>query len=119
MQDSIRIKTSLLLYEIDECIKDDLAHTEAHKLPIVAIYVLNELYYKDSQRTSDLAAAVGNMSSSFSWIVNRLEDEGFVARVQNANDRRSPLVCLTAKGSKVKNAIRAAIANAEVRYGGG
>lgn len=119
MPENIRLTTALRLYEIDESIKDDLAHTEAHKLPVVAVYALNELYRKDGQCTSELGTAVGNLSTSFSWIINRLESSGFVVRDENANDRRSPLIHLTAKGKKIQRAIEHALANAEVRYGGG
>ena len=44
MTDSTWLKTSLLLSEIKECIKDDLAHTDARNLPTMAVYVLAELY---------------------------------------------------------------------------
>lgn len=119
MSDNIRLTTALRLYEIDESIKDDLAYTEAHKLPVVAVYALNELYRQDGQCTSELGTAVGNLSTSFSWIITRLESDGFVARIENTNDRRSSRVHLTDKGKRLQRAIEHALANVEVRYGGG
>jgi len=119
MTESIWIKTSLLLSEIKDCIKDDLAHTAACNLPVMAVYTLGELYKKDGQQTIELSIAAGNITTSFTWIMNRLETEGLIKRVSEKNDNRTKLVYLTSKGKQLQTVIENAIGNAEVRYGGG
>ena len=119
MSDNVWLKTSLLLSEIEDCIKEDLSETDAAGLPVMAIYALCELYERDGQRTFDLSMAVGNLTTSFSWIVNKLEKQGFIKRIINENDRRSSRLWLTPKAIETRKMIEQAIGNAEVRYGGG
>lgn len=107
-----------MVKEIETCIKDDLAHTPLHSLPMQSIYALAALYEEDNQRASDLALAVSTPSTSFTPILDKLEKLGLIERVPHARDRRSILVCLTKEGKKYKDVIEGAIGNAEVRYGG-
>ena len=119
MTDSIWLRTSLLLTEIEDCIKDDLLHTELHDLSIKCVFTLYQLYRHDGQRLSDLAVSIGNMTTTFSWVVNNLVSHGLVERRDNLNDRRSPLIYLTVKGKRLRAVIVNAIGNAEIRYGDG
>lgn len=119
MTDNVWLRTSLLLSEIKDCIKDDLAATPARGLPIMAIYTLAELYKKDGQQTIELSTAVGNITTSFTWIVNSLEQKGLIKRIPAKEDNRTKFVYLTEKGKQLEAVITNAIGNAEVRYGGG
>jgi len=116
--ESIGIKTAQLLTEIGQSIKDDVAHTILHKLPLTSIYVLAALYTQDNQRASDLAKELKVAATSFTPILDRLETLGLVERHPHPTDRRAILVKLTKEGQKFRAVVKSAIGNAEVRYGG-
>ena len=115
---NIGIVHATMVKEIATSIKDDLAHTILHALPINSIYALAALYEQDNQRASDLAKKIGAQATSFTPTIDRLEALGLVERVPNANDRRAIIICLTKDGKTYKAAVQQAIGNAEVRYGG-
>ena len=113
------LKTSQFLFDIEKCIKEDLAETSAQHLSVQAVYVLAALYKKNNQRPSDLASLIGVHATSFTPILDRLEIAGLILRVINKADRRSILISLTHKGHELQTVVENAIGNAEVRYGGG
>jgi len=114
---SIWLKTSLFLKDIEKCIKEDLEKTEAGTLSITAIYVLAALYAQDAQRPVDLVKAIGIPVTSFTPILDRMEDLRLIKRSANKNDRRSILVSLTVKGRALQQVIENAIGNAEDEWG--
>lgn len=113
------LKTSHFLREIEHCIKEDLANTEAGNLSIVSIYILAALYERDGQRPMDLATATGTAATGFTPILDKLVNANLVMRAVNKKDRRSILIYLTSKGKQLQTVIENALGNAEVRYGGG
>lgn len=116
--ESIGIRTASLLGEIGQSIKDDLAHTVLHDFPLSSIYVLAALYGKDSQRASDLAKALKVPATSFTPVLDRLQNARLVSRSPHDTDRRSVVISLTPAGQKLQRAVLNALGNAEVRYGG-
>lgn len=116
--ESIGIKTASLLTEIGRAIKDDLAHTVLYNFTLTSIYVLAALYQKDEQRASDLAKVLKVPATSFTPVLDRLENAGLIFRTPHSVDRRSVVIALTPEGKKLKRAVENAIGNAEVRYGG-
>ena len=119
MTSSTRLRTLKFLHEFERSIKDDLIHTDANKLSVNAVYVLNALYQRDGQRPSDLATAIGMTQTSFTPTIDMLERNGLTERRSNETDRRSILIYLLMDGKRLQKVIEAALANAEVRYGGG
>ena len=65
------------------------------------------------------AAAIGMTQPSFTPTIDMLERNGLTERRSNETDRRSILIYLLMDGKRLQSAIEAALANAEVRYGGG
>lgn len=117
--ESIGITTASLLREIEKSIKDDLAHTVLHDFPLASIYVLAELYGKETgRRASDIARALKVAPTSFTPVLDRLENAQLIAREAHPADRRSVVITLTPEGLKLQRAVENAIGNAEVRYGG-
>lgn len=116
--ESIGIRVASLLGEIAQSIKDDLAQTVLHDFPLSSVYVLAALYRKDSQRASDLAKELKVPATSFTPVLDRLENAQLVARTPHGTDRRSVVISLTTGGKKLQRAVENAIGNAEVRYGG-
>jgi DNA-binding MarR family transcriptional regulator len=57
-------------------------------------------------RMNELAERILYSKSGFTRVVDRMEEAGLVQRVQPANDRRSILVVLTAKGTETMEAAR-------------
>ena len=113
------LKASQFLSEVESTIKEDLQHTEASGLSIVAVHILNELYQSDGQKASELARKVGRPATSFTPILDLLENEKYIKRSPHKTDRRAVIISLTKQGKALETVIENAIGNAEVRYGGG
>lgn len=118
MIDTVWLKTSNFLSEIETCVKEDLTHTPANTLTITGVYILNALYDTDGQRASDLARAIGVAATSFTPMLDKLQKAGFVKRSNSKSDRRSVVIHLTKAGRDLQDAIEMAVGNVEVRYGG-
>jgi DNA-binding MarR family transcriptional regulator len=113
------LKTSLQLSQIERAIKEELLETQAAKLPVSAIYVLNALYREDGQRPMDLAKAIGAAATSFTPVLDKLESAKLVRRNANKDDRRSVLVYLTVAGKELEKPIENAIYKAEIKIRSG
>ncbi len=62
--------------------------------------------YPEGIRQKDLAAAAGINASSASEVVSRLEDDGYLVRVIDENDKRATLLKLTEMGAVRAEEIR-------------
>lgn len=113
------LKATLTVQRIEQSIKDDICHTDAHALTPRACYVLKCLYETDGQKASDLAKQVGIAPTGFTPTLDSLENAGFIKRKASPTDRRSVLIYVTQKALTHKNVVQSALANAEVRYGEG
>jgi MarR family transcriptional regulator, organic hydroperoxide resistance regulator len=70
-------------------------------LTMVEAYVLWSLNEKDGQRATDLGREVGREATSFTPILDKIEERGLLERRNNPADRRSVLIYLTPEGHKV------------------
>lgn len=113
------LQSVLMVQRIEQSIKDDICHTDAHVLTPRACYVLKCLYEKDGQKASDLAKQVGILPTGFTPTLDALENAGFIKRKASPSDRRSVIIYITQKAVIHKMIIQGALANAEVRYGEG
>lgn len=93
------------LEAIEADIHDGLEGTPAAGLTAKQVHVLNALYAKDGMHASKLAAAVGTASTSFTPILDGLQNAGFVLRRPDPADRRAVLIYLTANGEALKPSI--------------
>jgi hypothetical protein len=56
------------------------------ELGVIGWYVLRALYQQDGQHASELARAVGRAATSFTPILDKLEDRGLVERCADPHD---------------------------------
>jgi DNA-binding MarR family transcriptional regulator len=83
------------------------------ELGVIEWYVLRALYQQDGQHASELARAVGRAATSFTPILDQLEDSGLVERRPDKQDRRAVLIYLTDEGKALRRRIRASAEGVE------
>jgi DNA-binding MarR family transcriptional regulator len=62
---------------------------------------------------SRLADGVGRLATSFTPILNKLEDKGFVERRSHPADRRAIRIYLTAEGKALEEPVKASVERIE------
>ncbi len=112
-------KTDTLLYfdgslwcNLDSALRsvDALFRQTAHNLglSVLEMYALRALYARDGLHASDLARAVGRAATSFTPILDKLQDKGLVERERDLSDRRAIRIYLTSAGWAQRDAVMAA-----------
>jgi MarR family transcriptional regulator, organic hydroperoxide resistance regulator len=71
-------------------------------LSVIEWYVLRMLYEQDGQMASRLAEGVGRPATSFTPILDGIENKGLLERRSHPGDRRAVKIHLTAKGQALK-----------------
>lgn len=66
------------------------------------------LYVKDGRKQQELADTIGVDKAAATRAISRLEENGYVRREADANDRRSMRVYLTPKGRRLQPQLEAA-----------
>lgn len=74
-------------------------------LTVIEWYILRALYEQDGQHASELARAVGRAATSFTPILDKLQDKGLVERRPDPTDRRAVRIYLTSKGAAQRKAV--------------
>lgn len=94
---------------------DDLhaKFAEQHGLSVLAMLILNQLYKEDCVLASALARSVGKAATSFTPILDRLQEADFITRQLHPTDRRAILISLTTKGESLRKDITAHMEQAE------
>lgn len=86
----------------------DALHTEfvaGLGISVFQMLVLNELYKSDGQRASDLALAVGRAATSFTPLLDAIQNAGLICRKPHKKDRRSVQIFLTDEGKALRKDI--------------
>jgi DNA-binding MarR family transcriptional regulator len=83
------------------------------ELGVIEWYVLRALYQQDGQHASQLARAVGRAATSFTPILDKLEDRGLVERRADKQDRRAVFIHLTDEGKALRRRIQASAEGVE------
>lgn len=99
-----------LVKDMEMALRDYLENTPAAHIPAVQLHILNSLYEKDGQNASELASSVGLAATSFTPILDWLQDAGLILRRPDPNDRRGVRIYLTANGEELKPHITKAFA---------
>jgi DNA-binding MarR family transcriptional regulator len=73
------------------------------------IRALGDLHPTEGRPMRSLAEAWGTDASNATWVVDRLEQQGYAERRARAGDRRVKLVALTPRGVKTKAAVMKAM----------
>lgn len=78
-------------------------------LAVIEWHVINALYADDGQRAIDLAQKVGRASSSFTPILDSLEEKEWIIRRRDPDDRRVVRIHLTDSAYQQQTAIEASV----------
>lgn len=108
------LDTVSLMRDVTRVITEALTEQNLHLAPKEA-HVLAALYINDKQRPSDLAAAVGEPTTSFTPVLDRLEGAGYVKRQPHPADRRSVIIGLTEAGAKTARRCHTTIQSTETK----
>lgn len=76
---------------------------QQHGLNINDLHVLMTLYQQGDQMPSKLAEAAGFRPTSFTPLLDRLEQRGLIQRQKHPDDRRAILIVLTAAGEALRD----------------
>jgi len=74
-------------------------------LTVIEWYILRALYDQDGQHASELARAVGRAATSFTPILDKLQQKDLVERRPDPTDRRAVRIYLTDKGQGQRKAV--------------
>lgn len=103
------ISASLMLAEMEASLHEMLKDGPAKSLSPVQLHVLAALYEKDNQRPSDLAEAACRAATSFTPVLDSIEQLALVKRTPSNNDRRAVIISLTVKGRALREPIMKAL----------
>jgi MarR family transcriptional regulator, organic hydroperoxide resistance regulator len=73
------------------------------------VRAMGDLQAKEGRPMRSLADAWGTDASNATWVVDRLEQQGYAERRERPGDRRVKLVALTPRGNKTKAAVMKAM----------
>ncbi len=76
-------------------------NNEVENLRAIELYVLLYVAQKGSQKMSELAQAFSMTKSNITFLVDSLEQKGFVSRSRSDEDRRVIMIELTQKGQQI------------------
>lgn len=71
----------------------------------MGMLVLHELYREDGQKASDLALKVGKAATSFTPLLDRLQEAELICRRPHPKDRRAVQIFLTIQGMALRKDI--------------
>src|SRR6185369_13299569 len=78
-------------------------------LTVIEWYILRALYDQDGQHASELARAVGRAATSFTPILDKLQDrkdkKGLIERRPDPADRRAVRIYLTDEAHKIRDSV--------------
>jgi DNA-binding MarR family transcriptional regulator len=84
-------------------------------LTVIEWYILRSLYEQDGQHASELARAVGRAATSFTPILDKLQNKDMIERRPDASDRRAVRIYLTAKGNSHRDEVMASAEQVDSR----
>lgn len=116
---SVYIDNEVKHDEMDKFIKDCIDHSEElSSISPIHLYILNSLYEYNPQMASVLAAQVGRQATSFTPILDKMQDAGYVCRSIHPDDRRAVNISITPKGAMAMDTVQSIIAAVEKKFGG-
>ena len=84
-------------------------------LTVIEWYILRSLYEQDGQHASELARAVGRAATSFTPILDKLQNKDMIERRPDASDRRAVRIYLTSKGNTNRDQVLASAEQVDAR----
>ncbi|MFS0892361.1 MarR family winged helix-turn-helix transcriptional regulator [Peribacillus frigoritolerans] len=80
---------------IQDCIKMEMVN---HKINITEFSVLEVLYFKEKQTIQQIGKSILISSGSMTYVIDKLEQKGFIKRIDCPDDRRVIHVILKENG---------------------
>ncbi|HEX2907192.1 MAG TPA: MarR family transcriptional regulator [Phototrophicaceae bacterium] len=77
-------------------------------LEVIEAYILRALFEQDGQRASDLARLVGRPATSFTPLLDGLQNKNLLERRADPKDRRAVRIFLTTDGEALRQPVEAA-----------
>jgi DNA-binding MarR family transcriptional regulator len=74
-------------------------------LEVIEAYILRALFEQDGQRASDLARLVGRPATSFTPLLDGLQNKNLLERRADPKDRRAVRIFLTDEGQKLRQPV--------------
>lgn len=74
-------------------------------LTVIEWYILRALYEQDGQHASELARAVGRAATSFTPILDKLQNKDLIERKPDPADRRAVRIYLTKKAGEYRDQV--------------
>ncbi len=84
-------------------------------LTVIEWYILRALYDQDGQHASELARAVGRAATSFTPILDKLQNKNLIERRPDPADRRAVRIYLTTKAHDVRDKVAATVDQVDAR----
>jgi DNA-binding MarR family transcriptional regulator len=84
-------------------------------LTVIEWYILRALYEQDGQHASELARAVGRAATSFTPILDKLQNKSLIERKPDPADRRAVRIYLTAKARSTREQVLASAEQIDTR----
>ena len=104
---------------VERFIKDEISALPViNGLLPIHLYILHELYADNRQHASMLAKKVGQVATSFTPTLDKLEAVGFIVREPDPNDRRAVFICLTNGGNMAGDVVEELIRKIEKEFKG-
>jgi DNA-binding MarR family transcriptional regulator len=107
---SVWCNVDIALRHVDGIYKQE---TEGMGLSVIEWYVLRALYEQDGQMPSRLAEAVGRPATSFTPILDQIENKELIERRSHPADRRALKIYLTAQGEYLREQVQASVERIE------
>lgn len=85
------------------------------ELTVIEWYILRALYEADGQHPSELAHKVGRAPTSFTPLLDKLENKDLIQRRPDPADRRAVLIYLTEQGKALRRRVQASADDIERR----
>jgi len=100
-----------VIFAQQRCILDLSTSLNGGNVSFPQFFLLAYLFSEDHLTMSDIARKVGHSTAAATGLVDRLERLGYVKRFHAAEDRRSIMVRITAKGGELVARMRKEIAS--------
>jgi DNA-binding MarR family transcriptional regulator len=113
---AVWLDVDMLQRTMSEALVKILKGTPAEGLSPIEAHILKSLYKEDGQHASKLARSVGRAATSFTPILDKLANAGYIERRPDTSDRRAIFIHLSPKGTALRADISIALAKLETQY---
>jgi MarR family transcriptional regulator, organic hydroperoxide resistance regulator len=103
---SIYLQTAKTMTAVEGAYTEALRRARYGDLNPLELHVLLSLYRSGGMNAGDLAVSVGRRHTSFTPVIDRLIDRGYLCRKPDPSDRRGVIITLTDKGEALREPLK-------------